>query len=172
MRLLDTRTSGGAVGHAQVRRLLVTGRGGVPADASSVLVNLTAVTPSQSGYVQAYPTGTTRPTTSSVNYARGVTRANLVSVPVGDDGTIALYNFGGSAHLLVDVTGYTVGGSPSVAGQLGSVTPTRLLDTRSATIVPAFGTATVQVAGRAGVPPGAGAAVVNLTAVTPGLAGS
>ena len=91
--------------------LSVLGRGPVPSSGvSAVLVNVTAVGPTGPGYVTVYPDGGSAPTASNVNFAAGQTAANLVLVPVGADGMVALRN--GSArpvNLLADVVGYTHG---------------------------------------------------------------
>lgn len=170
-RLLDTRVSGGAFASKSTRALQVAGIAGVPRNAASVLLNLTAVTPSARGYVQAYPTGGSRPITSSVNFVAGVTRANLISVPVGADGTMTLFNDVGKVDLIADLVGYTVGETPTVTGRIGVVPPFRALDTRQTAVVPAYGSITVSIGAVGSVPADATAAIVNLTAVAPGAAG-
>ena len=47
-----------------------------------------------------------RPTASSINFPKGWTGANMVTVPVGADGKVALYNYGGAAHAVIDVLGW------------------------------------------------------------------
>jgi hypothetical protein len=48
------------------------------------------------------------------------------------NGKVALFNgSGGSVQLLADVSGYYLAGAPVVAGAFGSLTPSRLLDTRT-----------------------------------------
>jgi hypothetical protein len=75
-------------------------------------------------------------------------------------------------HLLADVAGYFVAGEVTTAGGVKSLTPYRLLDTREGSTGPlaGFGTRTVPTAGPS-VPSGVSAVVVNLTAVTPTMAG-
>ncbi|MFD9123719.1 hypothetical protein [Kitasatospora sp. NPDC059571] len=172
-RLLDTRSGLGRSGTAPVAGgqtvdLQVTGRGGVPAaGAESVVLNITATTPTAVGYLTAWPTGVARPTASSLNWAAGRTVPNLVTVPVGADGRVSLYvGSPGSAHLVADVLGYYATAVPGAA--FTPVGPERLLDTRNGTGRP--GTSTVaagetvrlQVAGRGGVP-ASGATAVALT---------
>ena len=63
-RLLDTRTGLGAagpVGAGKSIKLQVAGRGGVPAGASAVALNVTATQPSGSGYLTVYPSGGSLP---------------------------------------------------------------------------------------------------------------
>ncbi len=62
----------------------------------------------------------------------------MAIVPVGDDGTIRLFNRSGATHLIVDVLGYLERGAPETtrAGRVVPLdAPFRVLDTRQ----PAFG---------------------------------
>ena len=97
--------------------LQVTGQGGVPATGvSAVVVNVTAVNPTSSGYITVWPSGTTRQQTSNLNFQAGQNIPNLVVVPVGADGQIQLFNgSSGTVQLLADVTGYIVGTVPGPA---------------------------------------------------------
>ena len=108
-RLLDTRTAGARTPLAggSTTRLQVAGAAGVPASGvSAVVLNLTAVATTSQGYFTMYPNGVSRPTASSINFPKGWTGANMVTVPVGADGKVALYNYGGKAHAVVDVLGW------------------------------------------------------------------
>lgn len=182
-RILDTRKAIGIgtttpVGQFASIDLQVTGRGGVPATgARAIVMNVTAVAPTASGYVSVYPAGTTRPTVSNLNFVPGQNVPNLVTVQLGADGRVSLYNHNGSTHLLADVIGYyddtTVSG-----GWYHPLTPQRLLDTRTGNGAAAAplgtgGSLTLQVSGRGGVPDAAqvAAVVLNVTAVEPTAAG-
>lgn len=111
-RLLDTRPGttvglSGAFGAGQTRTLQVTGKGPVPTSGvSAVVLNVTAVLPSQTSFVTAWPAGATRPETSNLNLAVGTVRPNLVIVRVSAGGAVDLYNNSGSVHVLGDVVGY------------------------------------------------------------------
>jgi len=113
-RALDTRNPNGpyggpAFGPAATRTFDLAGRCLVPSDARSVSGNLTAVLPTASGFLTLYPGGTTRPTSSTLNFAAGVTRANNVVVPVSTDGSasLAITNGGASTtNVILDVNGY------------------------------------------------------------------
>jgi alpha-tubulin suppressor-like RCC1 family protein len=177
--LLDTRTGNGApnapVNAHGTTTVTVTGRAGLPPSGiSAVAINVTVAAPQNSGYITAYAAGTTRPTTSNLNFSPGQTVPNLVIAPVSPDGKITLYNDSpGTTHLIADITGYYLTGPPSAAGTFGSVAPTRVLDTRTgngAPIAPvnAHGTTTVTVASRAGLPPsGISAVAINVTVAAP-----
>lgn len=124
-RILDTRTSSGAIGAGKT--LVVTATG-VPAGATAATVNLTETGPTGVGYLLAYPDGATRPAQgSSVNFGPGQTEANEVTVPV-TDGKIDVYNGStGSVQLVVDLEGwYTPTAAPytppaGVSKDLGSL---------------------------------------------------
>lgn len=178
-RVLDTRYGIGRAGTAPVAangtvKLKVAGVGGVPATGvTAVVVNVTAVSPTATGHLIAYPSGTTRPTSSNMNWLKGQIVPNLVTVPVGKDGSVDLFNAGGgTTHFIADVSGYfttEAGGSTYVPKG-----PARVLDTRNGTGRPGTapvagkGTVSLQIAGAGGVPAtGATAVVLNVTATAP-----
>jgi len=112
-RLLDTRAgslvgyTGDKPGAAAEVRVQVAGVAGISASGvAAVAVNITATEATGPGYITAWPSGTARPTTSSLNleYA-GETRGNHAIVPVGSDGAISLFTQSGT-HLVVDAFGW------------------------------------------------------------------
>jgi alpha-tubulin suppressor-like RCC1 family protein len=125
-RVLDTRTSS-PIGPASTVQVDLSGR--VPATATSVTFNLTGTSPSVSTYVTAYPSGATRPTASSLNLAAAQTTPNLITVPLGTDRRVTLYNAFGSVHVIVDLAGYY---ATDRGDRFFPMTPARVLDTRSA----------------------------------------
>jgi len=167
-RILDTR-GGGALGPLGITAVPILGRGGIPSTGvSAVAINVTAVNPAAAGFLTVWPSSRTQPDASNLNFAPGQTVPNLVVVPVGTDGTIKIYNGSfGAVDLLVDVAGYYLDGTPTAAGTLGPLTPTRILDTRGGALGGVSARA-LKVTGRAGVPAsGVSAVMVNLTAVNP-----
>ena len=181
VRVLDTRDGTGGftspVGAGQDIALQVTGQNGVPATGvTAVVLNLTATGPTASSYVTAYPDGQPRPTQgSNLNFTKGETIPNLVTVPVGSDGKIDLYNNAGTVNLVADLQGYyaTSGGS----GLTATAGPIRLLDTRNGTggftsPVGAGKSIALQVTGQDNIPAtGVTAVVLNLTATGPTASG-
>lgn len=186
-RLLDTRTGTGTcagaptytpgpvgAGVPAVLKVKVTGFAGIPANATAVVLNLTAVGASQATFVTAYPDGKPRPGSSTLNVNNSGPVPNLAIVSVGDGGYIDLYNSVGTVHVLADISGYFVAGSGD-----GSVTfpPCRVYDTRvghgactNSVIAPpapvgAGESLAVKVTGVEGVPDNATAVVLNITAV-------
>jgi hypothetical protein len=181
-RILDTRddaveaTDGpkGFVGAGGQITLQVTGRGGVPADATAVSMNLTATAATAAGFVTVWPTGEGIPEASNLNIERaGQTIANLSVVRLGSGGAVNLFTQGG-AHLIADVSGYWVPSSGSADGRLIPTKPTRIVDTRNGTgvplgAVPKDGIITTSLSGV--VPGGYSAAVLNVTATESANAG-
>ena len=161
-RVLDTRPSPVAAGATIAAK--VTGRGGVPVVVAAVQVTVTVAGSSRPGYLTVYADRATRPGTSNLNFTAGEDVANTVTVPVGADGRLAIYNGSpGTTGLILDVTGYYTAGTPTAAGTLNVVTATRVLDTRP-TPDPGHGVTTVAVDGRGGIPAGVAAVQVTVTA--------
>jgi hypothetical protein len=179
-RILDTRAGTGIPAPATVPgrgtvQLTVTGHGGVPASGvSAVVLNLTVTQPNAAGYITAYPTGESRPAASNLNFSTGQTIANLVTVKLGTNGQLTLYNGApASTHLIADVAGYYLAGTATAHGTFVPLTPARILDTRSGTGTPGGVAAPIssgasiplQIDANGGVPQAwVGAAILNLTA--------
>ncbi|MDF8264448.1 hypothetical protein [Luteipulveratus flavus] len=137
-RIADSRTGLGlpkaTLLAGKTATLKVAGQGGVPTSGvSAVVVSLTAIKASAKGWVTAYPSGTTRPTTSVLNFPAGWTGATTVTLPLGADGSISLYAGSTDVNLAVDVLGWYSDATSTAA--LGSVfvpsDPERWGDTRS-----------------------------------------
>lgn len=111
VRVRDTRDgkggSAGKLAAGATTTAPVLGQAGIPDEViSAVVANLTFTEAEGPGYVTAYPSGIERPYASSLNVtAKGQTIANHITIPVGADGSIALYAQVGG-HVIVDVTGY------------------------------------------------------------------
>ena len=179
-RVLDTRLGAttvdglfagvGALLDGGVLELQMSGRGGVALDATAVALNVTALGATAAGYVTVFPCGSERPIASSVNFSPGSTTPNAVIANLGVGGRVCLFVSAG-AHLLVDVNGYF---PPSASFRSSS--PARVLDSRvgGSTVdglqqgggpVAAGSVTEVQITGRAAVPAGVVAVVVNVAVV-------
>ena len=190
VRILDTRIGLGApqarpASGASVP-LMVTGRGGVPAaNVTAVTLNLTVTNTRQAGYVQALPSDSGVPGgSSSLNVDRaGQTATNLITVPVGADGAVTVYDVAGG-DLIADVTGYFTAAPSSTDGRYVGLSPTRVVDSRSGLGMPtvagggayprpaAGAVMTVALAGKAGVPAtGVSAVAMTVTATDSSAAG-
>ncbi|NEA54463.1 right-handed parallel beta-helix repeat-containing protein [Streptomyces sp. SID13666] len=131
-RLLDTRSAVGApkgpLGSGATVDLQVAGVKGIPASGlTSVTLNVTATEPKSGGFLTVYPHGTDRPTASSLNWSKGQTIPNLVTVPV-KDGKVSFYNHSDGVQVLADVTGYF---TASGGDKFHAVAPHRVIDTRA-----------------------------------------
>ncbi|WP_441428251.1 polysaccharide deacetylase family protein [Arthrobacter sp. 2RAF6] len=174
-RFLDTRNNPAPVAPNGTISFQVGGVNGIPTSISAVTFNLTVANPTSFGFVTAYASGTARPNASNLNYATGQIVPNSVTVPVGADGKVTLFNgsVSGTAQLIADVSGYYLGGgAATVSGAFQPITPTRFLDTRNGTTpVGANGTVSFQVGGVSGVPATVGGVTFNLTVANPTLNG-
>lgn len=185
-RLLDTRNGTGApqaqVGPEGTIELKVTDVGGVPAaNVAAVVLNVTATNASSTeSFMTLWPSGTSLPVASNLNFVSGQHVPNLVIARVGDGGKVSIFNKNGSVDVVADVQGYYAAPAtpPPGAGYTGT-SPVRILDTRNGTGVPGgftgqLGTAgllDLTVSGVGGVPANATAVVLNVTvADSPGPA--
>lgn len=169
-RIYDSRSSNAPWGPRETRAIQVSGRGGIPANATAVAVHVTSVSPSADTYVTAYPTGSSRPLAASKNFGPGAEHTSitndLVIVRVGNGGSVSLYNNAGNTHLVLDVVGYF---SPTSGAAFVGLNPARIYDSRSSNNPwsPRQDRA-IQVTGRGGVPSGGVTAVaVHVTSVSP-----
>ena len=178
-RLLDTRTTVGPVAAGGTLSVPVLGRAGVPASGvTAVAVHVTVTRAIAPGNVTVYPAGGARPATSTVNFTAGQDASNTALVPVGTRGEISLgLNSTGSAHLVLDITGYIEAGDTGVdlaqdPGLFVPVQPLRLIDTRRAGSgfrIPPQGALSIVVKG---LPAGVSGFAANVTATGADTAGN
>jgi hypothetical protein len=177
-RITDTRTgsnlpnSGDTLGPGGTITVQVTGTGGgsgVPAGATDAALNLTVTNTTAPSYVSVYPAGTSRPTVANLNFVTGQTVAGFMMVPLSSGGAVTVFNYAGSADVVVDVDGYYGGTTTtlSTTGLYDAVNPFRALGSSSQGAAFEAGTVTpVTVSGgTTTVPASASAVVVNLTAI-------
>jgi hypothetical protein len=138
-RILDSRSNTGFNGPLAQNAtgvLTVTG-GSVPADADSVVLNVTATGSTAAGWLTVYPADQSLPSASNLNFATGQSVANLVTVKLGvgglSAGKVRVTNTGGfpgpgSVQVIGDVVGYY---KNAVGAFLTPLRPQRILDTRS-----------------------------------------
>lgn len=167
-RAADTRSGNGVEGVGPDRiRVALTGRCGVPDDATAAAVTITVVSPDGPGFATAWPAGGALPDTSTVNFAAGEVRANGVIVPLGGDGAIDV-SASVPAELIVDVTGAFVPTARTTAGRFVPIESTRAFDSRAFGFGrPLVAGETVVVAIPAGLPVDAAALAVNVTTTAP-----
>jgi uncharacterized protein YkwD len=172
-RLVDTRGSIGATRlvAGQVTRIDVAGKKGVPTNAAAVSANFTIVESDKAGFLTVYPCGPTPPDVSTLNFGAGEAIPNQATVPLDATGDLCVVSTA-NAHLIVDVNGALADGAPD---RYAAVSPERILDTRNglggSLRLAANATARLAVVGKAGVPAGATAVALNVTAVNAGGGG-
>jgi hypothetical protein len=126
-RIVDTRSSYGALQNGVPLAIKVntggattnySGQGGsstgcgIPADAKSVFFNFVVVSPTSSGFFQAWPVGSAIPTASISNFTNypGLNIANGIAVPVCltscSAGDLNIQVSQANAQLVIDVVGY------------------------------------------------------------------
>jgi len=186
-RILDTRRGLGAptkkVGAGGTLTLpiagLATSAGLVPADATAVVLNVTVANATVGTDVRAYPSGSSAPSASNVNAARGAITPNLVTTRLGPGGAVVLRNSAGTVDLVADIAGYyrSVDAVNSTGVRFAPVQPGpgRILDTRRALGAPTgrvgrrpltvkvTGTLRTSTGGTVTVPGDASAVVLNVT---------
>jgi hypothetical protein len=150
-------------------RVAVTGRDdvpGVPGDAIAAAVTITALTTPTPGFVTAFPGGSARPTTSTLNTRPERAVANSAIIPLGPDGTIDVYVYVDGVtgtDVVVDLTGVFEPADRASAGRFVATAPSRIADTRAGEPLAPGGTITVPLP--AGVDADAAALAVNVTSV-------
>lgn len=170
---VDGRFEGvGRLGAGSTTEIEIAGRGGVGDDAVAVALNVTAIGPSDRGFVTLFPCDADRPTTSSLNYGAGAVAGNSAIVKLSATGTLCIFSRA-ATDLVIDVNAWL---APSLAFE--SLVPARLTETRAGESTDdgqfeaigrlAAGSVTaIQIAGRGGVSSDADAIALNVTAINP-----
>ena len=150
-RILDTRSSpcGGGAGSCGpllpggTLTLQVTGytdpitHESIPANASAVVLNVTAVDDNSPSLFTIYPNGTAQPLASNLNFFAHNNSANLVTVTLGQSSPsdaqreVNIFNALGTVNVVADVEGYfapAAGSNP--LGEFHAMPPLRVCDTR------------------------------------------
>ena len=137
VRVLDTRPAyqiglAGAF-QANTPRTFQVGGGafGIPSNAIAVTGNVTIANQTGGGYLSVTPTSVANPTSSTINFPLGDTRANNLTVPLAPNGKLAaVYKAPGgkTTHVIVDITGYFLPGPEDAT--YTPITPVRALDSR------------------------------------------
>lgn len=115
-RVADTRNPAGlfggpALAHGAGRNFPIAGYCGIPSDARAVIFNFAVVNHPNFGHLSVYPAGTSDPGISTLNFsASDPAVANGAIVPL-TSGSFSITAYvviagGGTAHLIIDVTGY------------------------------------------------------------------
>ena len=183
-RICDTRsgsgtqcTSHGTIGSGSTLTVQASNGSSVPAGATAIVADLTAISPTSTTYLTTYANGTSRPSTSNLNAASGMVVNKEVTIPIDSSTKFVIYNVAGSTNVTVDVEGYFDGSANS---NFVPVSPQRICDTRandglpspynqcngsggSAKTIGSGGTLTIEAAGLPDVPSSATAIVAAVT---------
>jgi spore germination protein YaaH len=177
VRIVDTRVPKGLTGKLVASTpgtFQVGGPGGiagVPAAAVAVTGTVTVTDETNSGFVYVGPFPIIKPPTSTLNFRKGDTTANGVTVALSGTGTLSatfVSSGGSTAQLVFDLTGYF---APDTGGSTyhPMTPPARLLDTRIARGLPGKFLANTprsfSVAGVGAIDASAKAVTGNLTVV-------
>ncbi|MBL8232600.1 MAG: hypothetical protein JNL98_29145 [Bryobacterales bacterium] len=172
-RVADTRPEGGksgaygpprmAAGTTREFNLAASGCG-IPASARAYALNVTVAPAGFLGFLTAYPSGQPRPVSSTLNSWNGRVVANSTVVGAGANSTVSLF-VTDATDVIIDVNGYFT----AEAGlAFYPITPCRATELAR---VNAQATRSFNVRTPCGVPPGAQAYSINVTAVPPGPLG-
>ncbi len=115
-RFLDTRSSTGErttpIGDGETVTLDAFGTHGgctIPVDAMALVANVTTVNQSAGGYLSMFPAGAERPTISVLNWSAGDgATGNEVTMKLSTAGSFSVFNFAGTADVVIDVVAYLV----------------------------------------------------------------
>jgi len=129
----------------------IAGLGGVPANATAVMVNTEVFAPTAAGYVRVTPAGQ-NPGVATQQFAKSQATSNLAAVKLVS-GKVQVKVSAGSARILMDVSGYY---SATAGASFAPLATARVFDGK-ATTAPRQ----VQIAGLGGVPANATAVMVN-----------
>jgi hypothetical protein len=109
-RVLDTRSGLGAskkpIAATGGIRFKAAGVAGIPAGATGVLLNVTAVGPTANGSLTVWGDRSYQPSVPALSFMRGQTTSVLVYLPLSH-GYVGLYNPYGSVNVVAEVEAYS-----------------------------------------------------------------
>ncbi|MEO6987828.1 MAG: hypothetical protein ABI239_04195, partial [Aquihabitans sp.] len=194
-RVVDTRSRGGRFDKDEARGYVLAGSGGqfatqggkaggcgIPDGVAAVQASITAVAPSDTGYLRVWPADETPPRATFLNFTGGQAATNTGSVTVAATGAkdITIKSVAASDYV-IDVQGY-FRAAPAAGSVFVALQPCRVVDTRIGGGQPltANESRNLRVAGSGsefsaqggrangcGIPDGAAAVEASVTAVSP-----
>jgi trimeric autotransporter adhesin len=110
-RVFDSRITGPQLTSQVPRIINIAGNCGVPATASAVSLNVTALAAPGDGFITLYPGDITLPGTWTIGFPASLNRANNAVIPLAWNGNgtlaaVAVITGGGSMDMALDVNGY------------------------------------------------------------------
>jgi hypothetical protein len=165
VRFVDTRSGIGARS-GRTSKLTVSVPAQVPTDATGVVLNVSVIGPTHTGFLRASAAGA-QPSTTALNFATGQSVTGLVVTLMDAQRRVTLTLYTSSSQLVVDLVGYYTAASGS-GGHYVPLAPVRFVDTRAGkgtTSGPRTGDVTVQVP--SSVPADAAGVVLDVSVVEP-----
>jgi hypothetical protein len=159
VRVLDTRDNRGIRRTGEI--VLDLSNQITDANATAAVLNVTVTNGTRRGFLVAYPTGTTKPGTSNVNFEANQTQANEVVVRMSADKKVSLFVDSASAHVIADLVGSFTTSTGTGVGELTTNAPVRAFDSRNTATPTRRGEVVVDLTGR--IPNGSTDAVLNVT---------
>jgi hypothetical protein len=105
---------------------------GIPPNAAAYSMNFTVQPSGYLGVLTTWPSGQSKPNTSTLNSYTGTVVANAAILPAGANGAIDVY-VSDKTDVIADINGYFApSGTPTVGLQFTPVSPCRVADTRPA----------------------------------------
>jgi len=134
-RLADTRpaplnvgTRSTPLGAGETLVVQVTGTDGncvIPADATGIAANVTAVGGTAGSFLTMWPADAAQPVSANLNWTAGASPTpNQVTVGLSSTGAVAAYNYDGTVDVVIDVVGYYTATPAGPAGPIGGRGPT------------------------------------------------
>jgi fibronectin type III domain protein len=169
VRVLDTRYGTGGVPVAPMSAgatltFPVAGVFGIPASASAVVLDVTALNPTATGYLSAYDADTADPGVASVGVRQGHMTNQTTTAEVSSEDTVSLTNHSsGSSDITASIVGYYTEGSAAAAGDTYFGVPWSEIG--GTVNIAAGGNYTFQISGQGGIATGADTAVLQVNAI-------
>jgi hypothetical protein len=113
-RVLDTRAGStigplATFGAGATQNLQLTGLATIPAGATGVVLNVTGANASTRTNLRLFPADAPAvPEASNLNLRPGPALPNAVTVGLSPDGRVGIYNYAGTADVIIDVVGYFI----------------------------------------------------------------
>jgi hypothetical protein len=121
-RIVDTRAAVGALTAGTIRSYYVggtqqfvnqggkSGGCGIPVGATSIATAMTAIAPTGSGFMRAWPNGESEPNATVLNYAGDGSTGTGIDLALNTSSaqSLKVKNYGSTTHLVIDVVGYTI----------------------------------------------------------------
>ena len=129
-RVADTRSAPGpfggpAIGGGQTRDFVLPNSAcGIPGNVAAFSLNIAVVPAGPLGYLTAWPAGNPQPLASTLNSIDGRVKSNAAIVPAGPGGAISILP-SNATHVVLDINGYFVPATDSIALAFYPVTPCR-----------------------------------------------